>query len=68
VKLYRKRGLTRMEPWNDQTDMQGVSISQEDRDKGSPKRGDMIAHDPRNPGDRWLMSKAYFETNYEEVE
>jgi hypothetical protein len=68
MKLYRKRGLTRMEPWNDQTDMQGVSISQEDRDKGSPKRGDMIAQSTTNPNDRWLISKIYFETNYEETD
>jgi hypothetical protein len=68
MKLYRKRGLTRMEPWNEQTDMQGVSISQEDRDKGSPKRGDMIAQSTTNPNDRWLISKLYFETNYEEID
>jgi hypothetical protein len=67
MKLYRKRGLTRMEPWNDQTDMQGVSIGKEDRDKGSPKHGDMIAQDTNNPNDRWLISKLYFETNYEEA-
>jgi len=68
MKLYRKRGLTRMEPWNEQTDMKGVSIGQEDRDKGSPKRGDMIAQSTTNPNDRWLISKIYFETNYEEVD
>jgi hypothetical protein len=67
MKLYRKRGLTRMEPWNEQVNMDGVSISQDDRDKGSPKRGDMIAQNTLNPGDRWLISKIYFETNYEEV-
>lgn len=68
MKLYRKRGLTRMEPWNEQVDMTGVSISQDDRDKGSPKRGDMIAQSTTNPGDRWLISKLYFETNYEEAD
>jgi hypothetical protein len=68
MKLYRKRGLTRMSPWDEQTNMDGVSISQDDRDKGSPKRGDMIAQSTLNPDDRWLISKIYFEANYEEVE
>jgi hypothetical protein len=43
MKLYRKRGLTRMEPWNEQTNMDNVTINQPDRDQGSPKRDDMVA-------------------------
>ena len=40
-----------------------VSIQQEDRDTGSPKEGDMIARNPDNHKDMWLMSAAYFVAN-----
>jgi hypothetical protein len=45
-----------------------VSISQTDRDAGSPKAGDMIARNPKNHADRWLIAAAYFEDNFELVE
>jgi hypothetical protein len=67
MKLYRKLGLTRMEPWDEQTNMDGVSIAKDDRENGSPRKGDMIAQNITNPDDRWLISKLYFETNYEEA-
>jgi hypothetical protein len=66
MKLYRKRGLTRMIPWDDQVNMQGVTVDENDRQRGSPQKGDMIAEDTRD-GNRWLISKAYFEANYEEA-
>ena len=71
-KKYRKRGVTLMhkfesgmlypkELWD------SISISPEDRKNGSPKDGDMIARNPNNPNDMWLVSKEYFEENYEAV-
>ncbi len=45
-----------------------VSISKADRDKGSPKEGDMIARNPANHDDQWLVAKEYFEANFEEAE
>lgn len=45
-----------------------VSISQADRNNGSPKPGDMIARNPRNHGDQWLVSGEYFEASFEPVE
>lgn len=44
-----------------------VSISQVDEDMGSPKKGDMIARNPKNPNDQWLVAKKYFEANFEEI-
>ena len=64
-KLYRKKGVTPMDPWTPETDMTGVSVSDADREAGSPKDGDMIATDPWNAADRWLVSAAYFADNYE---
>ncbi len=45
----------------------GVSISQADLDNGSPKEGDMLARNPKNHNDKWLVAKAYFEDNFEPV-
>ena len=42
-----------------------VSISEEDLKNGSPKLGDMIARNPKNHDDQWLVAKAYFEDNLE---
>lgn len=45
-----------------------VSISDADRDNGSPKLGDMIARNPKNYSDQWLVAQQYFEDNFEEVD
>lgn len=42
-----------------------VSISDADRQNGSPKIGDMIARNPKNHNDQWLVAKQYFEDNFE---
>lgn len=46
-------------------DVSHVSISQADLDNGSPKRGDMIARNPNNHTDQWLVAAKYFEDNLE---
>ena len=43
----------------------GVSISKEDIKTGSPRIGDKIARNPKNHNDQWLVSKKYFEDNFE---
>ncbi len=44
-----------------------VSISAEDLKSGSPKLGDMIARNPKNHNDQWLVAAAYFADNFEPV-
>lgn len=43
---------------------EGVSISQEDQRNGSPKIGDMIARNPKNHSDKWLVNEKYFKDNF----
>jgi hypothetical protein len=45
-----------------------VSISQVDKDNGSPKIGDMIARNPKNHNDMWLVAEQYFKDNFEPFE
>jgi len=66
-KQYKRKGLSEMASWVEGFDMTGVSVSQEDLDSGSPKEGDMIARNPVNHEDKWLVAKKYFEDNLEEV-
>lgn len=42
-----------------------VSISSEDLKNGSPKLGDMIARNPENHNDQWLVSAEYYKDNFE---
>lgn len=41
-----------------------VSISAADRENGSPKLGDMIARNPKNHQDQWLVAEKYFQDNF----
>lgn len=45
-----------------------VSISAEDLKNGSPKIGDMIARNPNNHNDQWLVNEKYFKENFESVD
>jgi hypothetical protein len=64
---YRRKGLSEMRPYTPGEDISHVSISEPDRLAGSPKVGDMIARNPDNHADQWLVAKAYFEKNLEAV-
>ena len=44
-----------------------ISISYSDRENGSPKIGDMIARNPKNHEDQWLVAKQYFKNNFEVI-
>jgi len=79
-KEYQKTKLTEMRPvtsddiLNYETfgrieadNKNNVSISDEDIKNGSPKEGDMIARDPQNHNDQWLVSAEYFNGSFEQV-
>lgn len=42
-----------------------ISISDVDLKNGSPKIGDMIARNPVNHNDQWLVAEQYFKDNFE---
>ena len=41
-----------------------VSISDSDKINGSPKIGDMVARNPKNHEDQWLVASRYFKDNF----
>jgi len=78
-KQYRRTQIAQMRPVNE-TDIINagkdtrystvdypVSISEADRQNGSPKIGDMIARNPENHRDQWLVAEKYFKDNFEEM-
>jgi hypothetical protein len=65
-KQYRKKQVAELKPWKTGDDLQSVSISVEDDLAGSPKLGDMIARNPKNHKDQWLVAKQYFTDNFED--
>ena len=67
-KKYRRKQIAELRPYEVGEDLTGVSVSDADKMAGSPKVGDMIARNPKNHNDRWLVAKAYFEDNFESAE
>lgn len=65
--FYRKKELQELEPWVEGSFMDGVSVSDADKANGSPKKGDMIAINPNDNTDMWLVAEKYFNDNYEWV-
>ena len=54
-----------MRPYEPGEDVSNVSISDQDLENGSPKLGDMIARNPKNHKDEWLVAEKYFKDNFE---
>jgi hypothetical protein len=62
---YRRSQIAELRPYVTGDDMTRVSVSAADRDNGSPKEGDMIARNPKNHDDKWLVAAKYFQDNFE---
>ena len=66
---FRRKQLAELRPYVDgETLPPEVSISAADRKAGSPKVGDMIARNPKNHQDQWLVAADYFAENFEPLE
>lgn len=62
---YRRSQIAELRRWEAGDDMTRVSISAPDKEAGSPKAGDMIARNPKNHDDQWLVAAQYFADNFE---
>ena len=63
--IYQRKGSIEARPYfQAETLSDRVSISPADREGGSPKAGDMIARNPKNHEDQWLIAAAYFAEHY----
>ncbi len=66
-KKYLRKQIAELRPYIVGDDMTSVSISAPDREAGSPKPGDMIARNPKNHADQWLVAAQYFKDNFEAI-
>ena len=66
---YRRKQIAELRPFvlGENLAELNVSISAEDYKAGSPKTGDMIARNPKNHDDQWLVAAQYFADNFEPV-
>lgn len=65
---YRRKQIAELRPWTEGDNLSGVSVSDVDRANGSPKAGDMIARNPKNHADQWLVAAQYFADNFEPLQ
>ena len=66
-KQYRRTQIAEMRPFvlGENLADHNVSVSSVDLEAGSPKPGDMIARNPKNHADMWLVAAKYFADNFE---
>lgn len=64
-KSYRRKQIAELRPYVQGEPMDGISVSDVDKAAGSPKEGDMIARNPKNHDDQWLVAAQYFNDNFE---
>lgn len=67
-KKYKRVQVGELRPYVAGEDLSHVSISEVDTVKGSPKLGDMIARNPKNHADQWLVAEEYFKENFEPIQ
>ena len=65
---YRRVQIAEMAEWRPGMELDHVSISDADLKAGSPKKGDMIARNPKNHDDKWLVSAEYFRDNFAKMD
>jgi hypothetical protein len=64
-KQYRRKRNAELRPYVQGENMDGISVSDADAKAGSPKAGDMIARNPENHEDQWLVAAQYFADHFE---
>lgn len=65
-KQYRRKQIAELRPYVPGEILSSkVSISEADRNNGSPKAGDMIARNPKSHDDQWLVAAQYFQDNFD---
>ena len=62
----RKAKLSELTPWTPGFDLSKISVDEDDIAlRGSPKTGDMIARNPLDHANQWLIERDYFAENFE---
>lgn len=65
---YQRTQIAELRPYIPGESMADISISSPDLENGSPKLGDMIARNPKNHEDQWLVAEQYFKDNFTPID
>ena len=65
IDMHKEHGVIPVREGQGMSERIHVSISDVDLKNGSPKLGDMIARNPKNHDDQWLVARDYFLDNFE---
>lgn len=67
-KQYRRKALSTLRPYiPGETLHPNCTVAEDDKAKGSPKSGDMIARNPKDHDNQWLVEAQFFADNFEPV-
>ena len=64
-KFYKRKSISELRPYILGEDMTDISVSKEDTLAGSPLPNDLIARNPKNHKDQWLVAEQYAKDNLE---
>jgi hypothetical protein len=64
---YQRVQIAELRPYVRGESLANVSLSEVDRASGSPRPGDLIARNPKNHDDQWLVAAGYFADNFTAV-
>jgi hypothetical protein len=64
MSFYIKKAQQELVSWTEDMPLDLISISEADKLNGSPKQGDMIAINPKDKTDMWLVAEQFFKDNY----
>lgn len=65
-KKYRRKEMGELRPYKENEILDDkISISLADKNNGHPKVGDMIARNPKDHNDQWLIAKEYFKDKFD---
>ena len=63
-KKFNNTTVFEITKWDEDFIMSGVLIGPADVENGSPKKGDVIARDPKDHSQKWLINKSDFKSNF----
>ncbi len=59
-KKYRRAAISELRPYVAGESLENIAVADSDKAKGSPQLGDMIARNPNDHSNQWLMNKDFF--------
>ena len=63
-KQYRRNTIAELRPYVPGEDLAPISVGDNCTEAGGPVEGDMVARDPSNHADQWIVLASYFAEHF----